>query len=306
VRSDVDAAQRSEVAALLKRCASADRHPALPEPQRMAVAQSDLGTEQTRVLLAYDDADLVGLALLTPVADGSTSLHVVVDPARRTGADDVAFTLTGRALDEVAAPGQVRLWVMRATEADDVEAARHHFTPERDLLQMRVPLPLPPAIVSAARPVTTRPFEPGRDEAGWLDINNRAFAGHPEQGAWTLEQLHERLSAAWVDLEGFLMADDPDGDGLIGSCWTKVVRPADPVLGEIYVISVDPDRAGQGWGRALTVAGLEWMAAREVTVGMLYTDVSNTAAVALYHSVGFTIDHVDRAYGRAGAEPGLI
>ena len=55
-----------------------------------------------------------------------------------------------------------------------------------------------------------------------MDTNNRAFAGHPEQGGWTVEQLHARMAADWVDLDGFLVADDPDGPGLIGSCWTKI------------------------------------------------------------------------------------
>jgi mycothiol synthase len=68
------------------------------------------------------------------------------------------------------------------------------------------------------------------------------------------------------------------------------------VLGEIYVISVDPALHSQGWGRALTVAGLEWMAGQGVSVGMLYTTASNEAAVTLYESLGFTVDHVDRSY----------
>jgi mycothiol synthase len=72
-------------------------------------------------------------------------------------------------------------------------------------------------------------------------------------------------------------------------------------LGEIYVISVDPSRHGEGWGRALTVAGLQWLAAQGLTVGMLYTDASNTGAVALYGHLGFTVDHVDRSYVQAGA-----
>ena len=153
---------------------------------------------------------------------------------------------------------------MRAGPADDAAAARHGFVPERDVIQMRVALPLPTDIV--ARAPRWSPPGPSCSSAtreAWLDVNNRAFAGHPEQGQWTRAQLEDRLAADWVDLNGFLMADDPDG-GLIGSCWTKVHRDASPVLGEIYIISVDPDRHGQGWGKALTVAGLVWLAAQGV------------------------------------------
>jgi mycothiol synthase len=144
---------------------------------------------------------------------------------------------------------------------------------------------------------------PGRDEEAWVETNNQAFAGHPEQGGWTVAQLRERMAADWVDLEGFLVADDPDGTGLIGSCWTKVHRDRVPVLGEIYVIAVDPRHHGQGWGRSLTVAGLQSLADRGVTIGMLYTDATNEAAVTLYRSLGFRLHHVDRSYRRAPDEP---
>ena len=136
-----------------------------------------------------------------------------------------------------------------------------------------------------------------------MDTNNRAFAGHPEQGDWSVAQLRERMAADWVELDGFLVADDPDGPGLLGACWTKVHRDRTPVLGEIYVIDVDPRHHGQGWGRSLTVAGLESLTRRGITVGMLYTDASNDAAVALYRSLGFTVDHVDRSYRRDPAPP---
>jgi mycothiol synthase len=298
VQMVIDAARQADLSALLARTVAADGHQALPEPQRMALGRTDLGADGTRVLLAYDGADLTGCAVLSPTPGGSTALHVVIDPAHRTGGDHIGSTLIRRALKEVPSSHTLRLWAMRATQADDELLRRHKFTPDRDLLQMRVPIPLPPAILAGTRPVTTRSFRPGHDETPWLDINNRAFAGHPEQGGWTLGQLHDRLAADWVDFDGFLMADAPDGTGLIGSCWTKVV-PTHPVLGEIYVISVDPDRRGQGWGRALTVAGLEWMAARGVTTGMLYTDASNAAALTLYLSLGFVVDHVDRSYVRA-------
>jgi mycothiol synthase len=208
--------------------------------------------------------------------------------------------LVSRAVAEAPASGALHLWAMQAGPADDALARRHGFTPERDLLQMRVPLPLPPAVVDATRPVVTRPFVPGQDDEAWLWTNNRAFAGHPEQGSWTLDQLRDRLAADWVDLDGFLVADDPDGVGLLGSCWTKIHQDRTPILGEIYIIAVDPAHHGHGWGRALTVAGLQFMAGSGVPVGMLYADATNVSAVALYRALGFTVDHVDRSYRRDG------
>ena len=83
---------------------------------------------------------------------------------------------------------------------------------------------------------------------------------------------------------------------LLGSCWTKVHDDTDPPVGEIYVISVDPDVQGLGLGKALVLAGLDHLAGLGLGTGMLYVDADNTAAVGLYESLGFVIDHVDRAY----------
>jgi mycothiol synthase len=299
VLSELDDAQLSDLSALLHRCEEFDRHPALAEPQRVAAARKDLGAEGAHAVLAYEGDALWGCALVTPAIDGAAALHVAVDPLHRSLADLKPLLLqTGlaQAQAEAHATSTVRLWLMQATDRDDADAARLGFTRERDLLQMRVQLPLPAEIVAGTRPVVTRPFVPGRDDEAWLAINNQAFAGHPEQGGWTLEDLHERTAAEWFDPEALLMADDEDGTGMIGSCWNKLHLDTTPVMGEIYVISVDPKRHSEGWGRALTVAGLQWIAAQGINVGMLYTTDSNTAAVKLYTSLGFTIDHVDRAY----------
>jgi mycothiol synthase len=295
--------ERAEVTELVARVAAVSEDPPLPEPQTRALTlpesdRTDPAAGDGVVVLARYGQALVGAAFLFPARDGSSVLHLVVDPAAAHGnlGPDIASVLLERAAAEAPPGTQLHLWAMQAGPADDERARAHGFVPERDLLQLRVPLPLPPDVVAATRPLATRPFVPGRDEEAWVETNNLAFEGHPEQGDWTVDQLRARMAVGWVDLEGFLVADDPDGKGLIGSCWTKIHHDHVPVLGEIYVISVDPRHHRQGWGRSLTVAGLQSLAERGVTIGMLYTDASNAAAVALYDSLGFHLHHVDRSY----------
>src|SRR5271154_2041673 len=83
-RTTLDEAERGDLSALLARCARADNHPALAEPQRADAARLDLGAHGTRALLAYDGPSLVGCALITSTSDGAAALHVAVDPGHRT------------------------------------------------------------------------------------------------------------------------------------------------------------------------------------------------------------------------------
>jgi mycothiol synthase len=235
-------------------------------------------------------------------ASGQFAVESVVDPAldgsEGPSRAEVADALLAASVDWVrsAGGGTLRLWVPKADDADDRRALAHGFAVERNLVQMRCPLPLPSPTADrgSGDELPVRPFRVGSDESGWLATNNRAFAAHPEQGHWELATLLERERETWFDPEGFLVLEV---DGRVAaSCWTKVHAQADPPMGEIYVISVDPDFHGRGWGRALTRSGLDWLAHRGLTVGMLYVDAGNVAATTMYRSMGFVQHHVDRAY----------
>ena len=251
-------------------------------------------TTYTGLLARGHRGELDGYAQLQP-NNGVWSLAVVVAPAQRAE-PDVLAELLAAALAAVARAGggEVNWWVLDAGLAGaDVDAAvamaGGGLTLGRELHQMRRTLP-----IDREAGVAVRPFVVGRDEAAWLAVNNRAFAGHAEQGGWTTEQLAQREREPWFDPAGFLLHERDDR--LAAFCWTKVHTDTEPPMGEIYAIAVDPDFPGLGLGTALTVAGLEHLGARGLTVGMLYVDGGNTAAVGMYDRLGFTIHHTDRAY----------
>jgi mycothiol synthase len=217
-------------------------------------------------------------------------LEVVVDPEHRGIGVEVALVESALEHATEHGGGEVHFWVFRPTQIHDALAHRMGFSRGRELLQMRRPLPHPEAPRWPAGTVVRR-FVPGRDEAAWVAVNNRAFAGHVEQGNWTVETLAERQAEAWFDPSGFLLSER--AGELTGFCWTKVHPDG---LGEIYVIAVDPKAQGTGLGKALVLGGLASLAERGVTTGMLYVDAANESAVGLYRHLGFEVHHVDRAY----------
>ena len=175
------------------------------------------------------------------------------------------------------------LEVEPATDADRAEALAAGLVLVREVVQLRVTLPL-----STATDLPTRPYAGEQDDDEVLRVNNRAFDWHPDQSGWTPDHLRSRRAEPWFDADGFLL-HEIDGH-VAGFCWTKV-HPAtehDPALGEIFVIGVDPALHGRGIGRALVVAGLAHLAAEGLRTGMLHVEADNVAARALYDDLGFT------------------
>lgn len=235
---------------------------------------------------------LVAFAPLTR-APGAWTLDLVVHPDHR-GLAGPAVAVVQRARDAAAtcALGPVNLWVSRPSAGDDGVAAAAGFAPSRDLLAMRRDLPAGPTSLA------TRAFRPAADAEEWLAMNNRAFAGHPEQGGWTGEDLAARIATSWFDPEGLRVVEE--NGRIAGACWTRIHSEDTPPSGEIYVVATDPDFRGRGLGREIVLAGLAWLASRGLTVARLYVDAGNTTAVALYRDLGFAVDHLDRAYRARG------
>jgi mycothiol synthase len=301
-----DTVLEKEVTALLDRAARANGHAGLSEHKRITLLHStdDRGRSPGNPTLVAGlvaratggHAELVGYA---PVVGDTTTRRYAVEVVVEPTADDpsaLADALVDAGIELVVGlgGGTLRLWSFVASDADDARASARGLRLERNLIQMRCPLPLPDAVRGRGPAISTREFRPGQDEAAWLVTNNRAFGSHPEQGHWQLADIVAREQEPWFDPGGLLLLEE---DGRVaGSCWTKVHADADPPMGEIYVIGIDPDFRGRGWGRALTEAGLDWLARRGLTIGMLYVDADNAAALSLYRSMGFVEDHVDRAY----------
>jgi len=279
---------------LLAAAAVADDHAPLDEHSWLDLVEG--GRAGFAGLVAWEEGHPhpVGYAQLTRGAT-SWGIEYVVDPHHRTPSNTVGVDLLTEARRVIAEEGggHVHLWASRAGPSAERDASAIGLRPGRALYQMRRPLPVEAELLASGLPAT-RPFVPGRDEEAWLEVNNRAFEWHPEQGGWDLATLKEREAAPWFDPAGFLL-HEVDG-AVVGFCWTKVHADHDPPLGEIYVIAVDPAAGRRGLGRGLTLAGLDHLARAGLRTGMLYCDATNRPAIKLYVDLGFVVNHIDQAY----------
>jgi mycothiol synthase len=288
---------RAEVAEVLGLVAEATEADGVSPVSEAVLLDLQHGRDpRARHLLARAGGDLVGYAFLdvTDQVEGPSAELAVHPAARRRG---VATALV-EAMERASAHGRLRLWA-HGRHADAIALARSRgYVEERVLWQLRRSLlsripdaPLPPDI-------RLRAFEPGRDEGAWVAVNNRAFAGHPDQGGWTLADIEVREAEPWFDPAGFLLAEREQTGELAGFHWTKV-HPGPPPIGEVYVLGVDPSARGLKLGPALTVAGLRHLRGLGLAQVMLYVDESNPRAVRLYKSLGFAEWDVDVRFRRS-------
>jgi mycothiol synthase len=287
------------------------------------------GDVDVRHVLARQDGRLVGYAHLdvTDQVAGSSAELAVLPAARRQG---VGHGIVEHLLAE-SPDGRLRLWSHGEQGGAAPLASSLGFARSRVLWQMRRSLyaALPAAVLPDD--VRLRSFLPGLDDDEWVALNAAAFVDLPDQGSWTIDDLHLRMREPWFDPAGFLVAVEqgPDGERMVGFHWTKVHgadhhhhgehdhadgeehahdhepqhshggpdhhadgHGHDPI-GEVYVVGVAPDQRGRGLGRALTLAGLAHLRSKGLPDAMLYVDASNTSAIDLYTSLGFTRWDID-------------
>lgn len=207
-----------------------------------------------------------------------------------------AFASRHHGFVDATAPRQAWITAPPADlDACEADASAHGLQRTRTLYQMRVALPVPNRPDAPA--ITTRPIDIERDGENWVRVNNAAFSWHPDQGNQHLDDLLAATKEPWFDADGFRILDG-DGNGeLAGFCWTKVHDDETPALGEIYVIATAPEFAGRGLGLALTLDGLDYLHdVRGTTVGMLYVEADNAAALRTYERIGFHVHATRVAY----------
>jgi mycothiol synthase len=305
------------VAALVEAATEADGVRPLSEHVMLHLRYG--GDAPVRNVLVYADDRLAAYGHLDVTDEvAGASAEVVVHPiARRHGLGRLLVATTIAETPD----GRLRLWSHGEHPGAVALALSMGFALSRTLWQMRrslyaaLPVPLLPD------GVTVRTFTAGRDDDAWVRLNALAFRGHPEQGGWGADDLHRRMREPWFDPAGFFLATRTSDDGperLVGFHWTKVHGgPEHPpvsgphthdghghdLIGEVYVVGVEPTERGTGLGRALTLTGLRHLRHLGLPDAMLYVDADNAAAIGLYTQLGFTRWETDVMFSRAGTTP---
>ena len=304
VLSHLDQASQSQVLDLIEAARSHDGIPPLADHVLLHLRhggdRADNHIIHTVSINSPDDT-IVGYAHLdtTDEVEGPSAELVIHPDYRHRG--------YGKALLErikELAGKRLRLWSHGDLPGAQNLTIHNGFHRVRTVIQMQRPLnddiPFP-------NPTTTiRSFLLDIDNDEWLKLNNRIFAGHPEQGRWTNNDLAIRTHEAWFDDRGFLLAIDQSK--IIGFCWTKIHgghthshgesndhHDHEPI-GEIYIMGIDPSYFRQGIGKDIALAGLHHLRYQGLNSVLLYVDETNSSAINLYTSIGFTESGRDVLY----------
>jgi mycothiol synthase len=279
---------------LIASAAAVDNHEPIGEHKFLRLQHGD---DKAIGFMAYEDGALVGYAHTLTYRTGEdlrVSCEMVVHPDfRRSGVGRTLLTYVLKHAESEGA-GRLDLWAYNDSPGSRGLTTEFSFEDTRRLLHMHRH-PGPPPLLASPAGTRIRAFQPGADDASWLAMNNRIFAGHPENGNWTLDDLRARMGQPWFRADDLLILE-AEGEPA-GFCWLKVeARGDEGEVGEVYIIGTLPEYHGRGLGRYLLGEGLRHLSERGVAHVAVYVDQSNERAVALYWAFEFHHHHVDVLY----------
>lgn len=301
--------------------ASHDGTSAFSEQTLVALRQAGAADNDSARLFAYHNNQNTMLAAWAVISadDSSPGLleGAVLPEARGRGLASITLDALIKVLTVEQPLARYTVWVHQVLGGQQatISAAAQHLTakygfePVRELHKMAVSLTaesrarIRQAAAASRYPqgIQLRTFKKGNDDLAWLTLNAAAFASHPEQGKLKQADLDERVNSSWFDAQGFFIADAPNG--LAGYHWTKIPLVTEGTAeGEVYAVGVSPAWQGKKLGKALTLAGMDYLTRASAHSGgkleriVLYVDADNLPAMKLYESLGFTDLSVDRMY----------
>ena len=186
LRTRLDASTLGEVLALIDATSEIEGHRPVGEHK---YAHLKVGASGWVGVLAYEDGVLVGYAHTRWNRPGERP-RLAVEVVAHPEADQPR--IAERLLDETrevlarAGGGTLWLWVHRVEDPADTVAAKLGFDVQRELAFMTRRMSERPVVPALPHGVELRPYRGPRDDEAFLEVNNAAFIGHPENGEPTL------------------------------------------------------------------------------------------------------------------------
>ena len=255
-----------------------------------SVGQSN-HSSQNNLFIAERAGEIVGYADVRPELNiGRVVLRWLVAPKHRRRR--IAAKLVERAISRTRELGLMRIHVNIFQNSLLAERLliQMGFTFVRRFLELRLDLSKTHLQEIGNIAPQYRPLQSGEGER-LTQLQNRSFMGSWGYNANTFEEINYRINLPNCSQRDIILAFDSNKP--VGYCWTRINFQKDKApsegKGRIYMLGVDPDYRGRGFGRQLLLAGLSYLKSKGLRVVELTVDRENKAARALYKSVGFKL-----------------
>lgn len=213
-------------------------------------------------------------------------MHVHPD-YRLKGLGRALYNETVRQAEEQAASALMFTPSEHATLLIDF-LGRRGYEIERYFWDMQLPANQPVEANTLPEGFTIRTFVHDQDEELLTHVRNVTFADHYGSVQRTVEEMTYRTKEPHFRAEGVFFAFE--GGQIAGFCLTSMdpreCERRSESVGHIQLLGVMPAYRGRGLGRALLLAGVNYLR-HDVSLVELGVEGKNDTALALYESVGF-------------------